>query len=698
MHHCTLMMINDALTHRQRIPLLDDGKPVSLLANGLNACRMDWVLLEFSPEPKDECPEIVPVPNVLGTPDIPEQCPRINYFPCTASQLCKEEPLCRGKTDLHTPAMDTASCKVNPEGTCLNHPRPCPLIDSPEDSTYSGKEFLGSKRLGEIVIRTKVEGPDLVPFISTCRDDDDRRTRVSGTVRKYCPSIDEGKTNIEQEDAEVPMAEELLCLTAVRCSLDGVSICSENLPDEAPQHSIVFCNEDSMWTNSCFHHVPYSTSSSTQCAGSWKTPYHWNTMADDAEHQSTTSDAAFWDGLVAETKGPPPDTGSAVPGIISSLLEEPVDLEAIDRAVSAIIQHDPDFSSQHFVAQVEALYLQIETLLRSGNSALLDRAISPAFRTTWDGLVQRWSSDGTVSLFDAHALPHVTIAAAFADDHHDIIAVDLLVNEWETFLRQRISQRWVFVRTRSDSPDAALWNTPRCANCGAPIPDPAPAVCQFCNAPLANTFFPWVLASERDFPAPELSNLVHHFSFDRAKLTDGIFAIHELDSTFTPQGVLPQLGEIVHCVRESIRTGSDASLLPHLSVGGARWWAQVHGDLHLSPDAPQLEAEKDPSLSIVAAYADDNIEILTMKVGDTAIMTGDGTTNPSLLFRFIRLHITDIASGKARQRTCPNCGAPSSPTAESHTCPYCGFDLAESAGSWKLDCMYPILIVPAELP
>ncbi|MGC8461539.1 MAG: hypothetical protein ACP5OR_06830 [Candidatus Dormibacteria bacterium] len=420
-------------------------------------------------------------------------------------------------------------------------------------------------------------------------------------------------------------------------------------------------------------------------------------MVDQSPENRAPDDAHFWDTLVEETTGDTPNGHNDLTVTINSLLEAQVDLEAIDSAISTIVEHDPDFSPQHIVAQVEALYLQLETLLRSGNTALLDRAISPAFRTKWDELVQVWNAPDVTSLFDAHALPHITLAAAYSDTLHDIIAVDLLVNEWETYLNRRVSQRWIFMRASSTSPDASIWNTPRCANCGAPIPDPPSATCHFCGASLEDTFFPWVLVGERDFPASELSNLVHHFIFDRTKLTNGLFAIHHLDPSFTPQETTEQLEQIVRLVRDSIRTTSDAAVLPHLTVGGTRWWSKVHDQLHVSTDLSLLVAEQDPSVSYIAAYGDDNIEILTIKAGNTGLMTQTGTTNPSLLFRFVRLHVTDIASGHALQRTCPNCGAPCPFSAASSHCPYCSYDLAEAAGSWKLDCMYPILIVPMEI-
>ena len=161
---------------------------------------------------------------------------------------------------------------------------------------------------------------------------------------------------------------------------------------------------------------------------------------------------------------------------------------------------------------------------------------------------------------------------------------------------------------------------------------------------------------------------------------------------------MPALTALVHTVQASVRTSSDAALLPHLSVGGARWWKEVHAQLHLSPEQHESAAETEPSLSLVAAYGDDNIEILTMNARDTGIVTESGTTSSSILFRFVRLHITDIASGNALQRSCPNCGAPCALTADARKCPYCGFDLVESAGTWKLDCMYSMLIMPVELP
>jgi len=188
---------------------------------------------------------------------------------------------------------------------------------------------------------------------------------------------------------------------------------------------------------------------------------------------------------------------------------QPVD--QMQRALSGLLERDPNFSTEAFLRAAERAFLAVQ-------DAWAARDLNPARRFMSDGVLRRFTVQ--LALNELHGKRNVTtgtrvlaktVIAAEKDDDFDTLHVafqaalrDLDVpNDTPTTeaLRQasmvretRFTEVWSFVRRIGSNAKTGLLAEGKCPSCGAPAEQAPNATCGYCNAILNSGSHDWVLA------------------------------------------------------------------------------------------------------------------------------------------------------------------------------------------------------------
>src|SRR5260370_2589607 len=91
-----------------------------------------------------------------------------------------------------------------------------------QNGTHTGQKFIHTERLGEIVVRAKVEATHFVLILPTCSNDDDWHSREFSHTIADGKAIHLGHHHIEQHEIGGIALNKLKSLLAITCGQDVI--------------------------------------------------------------------------------------------------------------------------------------------------------------------------------------------------------------------------------------------------------------------------------------------------------------------------------------------------------------------------------------------------------------------------------------------------------------------------------------------
>jgi len=189
--------------------------------------------------------------------------------------------------------------------------------------------------------------------------------------------------------------------------------------------------------------------------------------------------------------------------------------ESSEAGLAAIAAHDPGFSREVFLEQVQAVFFVVE-------GAWTQRKPDVSRQVMADGLWQQHRVQ-IQGCLDAHkrnilgdlSVASLTVVVAHSDASYDTITVrvqaactDYDVDDASgKIIRgdqkvQRWTEDWTFQRSSTaKTPPGGGTLSSKCPNCGAPLDLDISGECKYCKALVSSGNFDWVLARISQVPA-----------------------------------------------------------------------------------------------------------------------------------------------------------------------------------------------------
>jgi hypothetical protein len=116
----------------------------------------------------------------------------------------------------------------------------------PEQRTNTGDKLADPKRLGQVIIGTALEPEDLVGFLSSCGQHENRDAavdRIAPDGAAHGNAVEAGQHDVEDDRIETPLARESQALVAVWC-LDTVEMLEAEMEaDQLANVRLVFYDQ-----------------------------------------------------------------------------------------------------------------------------------------------------------------------------------------------------------------------------------------------------------------------------------------------------------------------------------------------------------------------------------------------------------------------------------------------------------------------
>src|SRR5262249_46799678 len=143
---------------------------------------------------------------IRSSPYLFEKLPVCQDLASMFHEVGKKLVLVRRQMDLLTGGEDAPAIEIDLEITNLEYGlhtfflRARRVTEGDADARH---ELAGAERFGEVVVGPNVERANLVFFLSTRADDDDRLGREIAEITSYLHSVDIRKSEIEQDEVRI---------------------------------------------------------------------------------------------------------------------------------------------------------------------------------------------------------------------------------------------------------------------------------------------------------------------------------------------------------------------------------------------------------------------------------------------------------------------------------------------------------------
>jgi predicted lipid-binding transport protein (Tim44 family) len=203
--------------------------------------------------------------------------------------------------------------------------------------------------------------------------------------------------------------------------------------------------------------------------------------------------------------------GDLFPGSNPQAAAQP---ESSEEGLAAISAHDPNFSREAFLEEVQRTFFVVQEAWTSRKPEMSRQVMADGLWQQHRVQIQGYIDAGKRNVLEDLAVGNLTIVGAHSDASYDTITVRVLAACADYDVDDRSGrvirgnrqvenwmEDWTFQRSsRATTPAAGGTMTQKCPNCGAPLDLDLAGVCKYCKAPISSGDYDWVLARISQLP------------------------------------------------------------------------------------------------------------------------------------------------------------------------------------------------------
>jgi predicted lipid-binding transport protein (Tim44 family) len=182
--------------------------------------------------------------------------------------------------------------------------------------------------------------------------------------------------------------------------------------------------------------------------------------------------------------------------------------ESPEQGLAAIEAHDPGFSKEAFLEQVQRTFFIVQQAWTQRQPGLSRQVMADGLWQQHRVQIQGYIDAHKRNVLEDLAVGDLTIVGAHRDASYDTITVRVLAScadydvddEHGRVVRgdkqvHQWMEDWTFQRSASaTTPTAGGTMADKCPNCGAPLDLDLEGQCKYCRAPVSSGAYDWVLA------------------------------------------------------------------------------------------------------------------------------------------------------------------------------------------------------------
>jgi predicted lipid-binding transport protein (Tim44 family) len=188
--------------------------------------------------------------------------------------------------------------------------------------------------------------------------------------------------------------------------------------------------------------------------------------------------------------------------------------ESSEAGLAAIQAHDPGFSRERFLEEVQRTFFIVQEAWTQRQPGLSRQVMADGLWQQHRVQIQGYVDAHKRNVLEDLAVGNLTIIAAHHDSSYDTITVRVLAacadydvdDEHDRVIRgnKHVGQwmeDWTFQRSASaTTPPGGGTLAAKCPNCGAPLDLDLAGTCKYCKAPVSSGSYDWVLARIAQVP------------------------------------------------------------------------------------------------------------------------------------------------------------------------------------------------------
>src|SRR5579875_2411676 len=220
------------------------AEPVARPRLGQNVLGVGRVALDLSPQSPDEDPQVIQLVPIFGAPDaLEENCMR-HELPRIARKLFQETILGGRQPDLVPLNRHEAAAEIDAQPVIFQHERggvrlACP----PQQGAETGQQLITTERLGQIIISTDIERPNLILIgVPTAQNQDRDHGLLTNPLANTEP-VQSTHHKIQDDQIRGPLLNELNRLLTTAGSTRLVRF-AENPTHERNKRRVIIHHED----------------------------------------------------------------------------------------------------------------------------------------------------------------------------------------------------------------------------------------------------------------------------------------------------------------------------------------------------------------------------------------------------------------------------------------------------------------------
>jgi predicted lipid-binding transport protein (Tim44 family) len=189
--------------------------------------------------------------------------------------------------------------------------------------------------------------------------------------------------------------------------------------------------------------------------------------------------------------------------------------ESSEEGLAAITAHDPGFSKEAFLDQVQRTFFIVQEAWTERQPGLSRQVMADGLWQQHRVQIQGYTDAHKRNVLEDLSVGDLTIIAAHHDANYDTITVRVLaacadydVNDQNGRVIRgdkhvgQWMEDWTFQRSGSaTTPAGGGTLAQKCPNCGAPLDLDLSGACKYCKAPVSSGAYDWVLARIAQVPA-----------------------------------------------------------------------------------------------------------------------------------------------------------------------------------------------------
>jgi hypothetical protein len=197
--------------------------------------------------------------------------------------------------------------------------------------------------------------------------------------------------------------------------------------------------------------------------------------------------------------------GAVQPGTAAPVIDS-AGVEGKIAGIASIRAHDPAFSEEVFLAQVERLFFAVLEAWTELKPALSQGVMAPVIWEEQRAQIEAYRAAGKRNLLDGLSLTSANVAGALSDGRIDTLTVRINAgsSDYDLDGGGRLvcgsravapwTEDWIFQRpaTLATTPPGSIVSQ-ECPNCGARVTVDVTSICPYCGAAVISGRFGWLL-------------------------------------------------------------------------------------------------------------------------------------------------------------------------------------------------------------